>query len=72
MQMSLPTRRNYMGRRWIPVVVERVQVRDESHRKDLVDLGGVKDGAPICGGVMRVACHITPPSNLLSRSLYIK
>jgi hypothetical protein len=34
-----------------------------------VDLGGAEDGAPLCGGVRRTACHITPPSNSLSLPL---
>jgi hypothetical protein len=44
-----------------PVVVERGQVSDERHRKELVDLVGTEDWGLVCGGVGRAACHNIPP-----------
>ena len=45
------------------VIIGRGQVRDEGHRKELVNLGGAKNWGLIFGYVRRVACHVPPPSS---------
>jgi hypothetical protein len=41
-----------------PIIIKCREVRDERHRKELVDLGGAEDEGSICGSVRRAACHI--------------
>ena len=62
MQMSLSTRRNHMGRRWIlPSSSSVARLAMSVIERSLVDLVGTEDWGLVCGGVWRAACHNIPP-----------